>query len=201
MQPTNQRTDSNTDCKTIGRKTTTVDLTLMALFVVLIVVCSWISIPTAVPFTLQTFAISLTVLLLGGKRGTMSIAVFLLLGAIGIPVFHNFQGGAGILLGPTGGYLLGFLLTGVVYWIVMAVGKWDKAQGALVPKIVAILLGVVLCYVFGTIWFVHVYTGGEMTYQKAMALCVVPFLVPEIIKQILAFLLSARLAPYIKKVS
>ena len=95
----------------------TLEMTFIAIFVVLIAICSWISIPTAVPFTLQTFAISMTVLMLGGRRGTISILVFILLAAIGVPVLSGFSGGLGVLLGPTGGYILGFLLTALVYWL------------------------------------------------------------------------------------
>ena len=74
----------------------------------LMAVCSWISIPTAIPFTLQTMAVFLAVGLLGGKRGTLAVTAYVLLGAVGAPVFANFSGGIGILLGQTGGYILGF---------------------------------------------------------------------------------------------
>ena len=85
------------------------DLTLIAVFAAVIAVCAWISIPAAVPFTLQTLGIFLAVGLLGGRRGTISVGVYLLLGAVGAPVFSGFNGGIGYLLGATGGYLLGFL--------------------------------------------------------------------------------------------
>ena len=83
----------------------------------LMAICSWISIPLTVPFTLQTFAVFVTLGILGGKRGTLSILVFLLLGAIGVPVFAGFTGGMGILLGNTGGYIIGFILSALVMWI------------------------------------------------------------------------------------
>ena len=84
------------------------DLCYTALMAVLISVCSWISIQTVVPFTMQTFAVFCALELLGGTRGTMAVAVYLLLGAVGVPVFAGFTGGVGILFGTTGGYLLGF---------------------------------------------------------------------------------------------
>ena len=71
------------------------DITLIALLTAVIAVCSWISIPAAVPFTLQTFAVFLTAGLLGGKRGTITVIVYILLGAIGVPVFSGFTGGIG----------------------------------------------------------------------------------------------------------
>ena len=74
------------------------------------------SIPTTVPFTLQTCAVFLAVGVLGGKRGTLSILIYLLLGAIGVPVFAGFTGGIGIVLGTTGGYIIGFLFSGLIMW-------------------------------------------------------------------------------------
>ena len=94
---------------------TTRDIVLCALGAVLIAVCSFISIPTIVPFTLQTFAVFTVLSVLGGKRGIISIAVYIALGAAGAPVFAGFKSGAAVLLGPTGGYIVGFLLTGAVY--------------------------------------------------------------------------------------
>ena len=91
-----------------------------ALFAVLLTVCAWISVPLPVPFTLQTFAIFAALGILGGRRGTWAVAVYLLLGAVGLPVFSGFRGGLGALLGTTGGYILGFLALALVYWLVTA---------------------------------------------------------------------------------
>ena len=90
-------------------KFSTRDLCFCAIGAALIAVCAWISIPAEVPFTLQTFAIFAVCGLLGGRRGTVSVLVYLLLGAVGLPVFSGFRGGLGALLGTTGGYILGFL--------------------------------------------------------------------------------------------
>ena len=95
----------------------TIDLVYIALGAVLISICSWISIPTTVPFTMQTFAEFFVLSALGGKRGTVAIIVYILLGAVGIPVFSNFTSGIGILLGNTGGYIVGFVFMGLVYWL------------------------------------------------------------------------------------
>ena len=84
----------------------TLDMVYIALFAVLIAICSWISIPTSIPFTLQTFGIFVTVGVLGGKRGSFAVFIYLLLGAIGVPVFAGFSGGMGVLLGTTGGYII-----------------------------------------------------------------------------------------------
>ena len=95
-------------------------LVYIALFVAIIAVCSWISIPTPilVPFTLQTFAVFVTAGLLGTKRGTTAVVVYMLLGIIGVPVFSQFRSGLGILLGNTGGYLIGFLFTALAVGII-----------------------------------------------------------------------------------
>ena len=170
------------------RRKRTLEMTYIAIFVVLIAVCGWISIPTAVPFTLQTFAVSMTVLMLGGRRGTIALATFILL-----PVLSGFSGGLGVLLGPTGGYIVGWLVLGLEYWLI------TKLAGDTLPvRLIAILLGMVTLYVFGTLWFYKVYTGGgeAITMHDALMWCVVPFLIPEVFKQILAFTLSARLRPH-----
>ena len=93
------------------------DMVYIAISAALIAICSWISIPTAVPFTLQTFAVFFVLLLLGGERGTIATLVYVLLGAVGVPVFAGFSGGIGILLGSTGGYIIGFLFVGLIYML------------------------------------------------------------------------------------
>lgn len=98
----------------------TVDLTYIALFSVLMAVCAWISIPMPkplVPFTLQTFAVFSAMTALGGRRGLYAVTVYLLLGAVGLPVFAGFQGGASVLLGSTGGYIIGFLASAILFWL------------------------------------------------------------------------------------
>ena len=109
-------------------------------------ICSWISIPAPVPFTLQTFAVFLAPGLLGGKMGTIAVGTYLLLGAVGLPVFAGFSGGIGVLLGATGGYLLGFLLTTLVVWLA------EIALGTSQPVFLAsALVGQGLCYLFGSV--------------------------------------------------
>ena len=169
----------------------TKDLAYVAVCAVLMAVCSWINIPSAIPFTLQTIAVFCTLGLIGGKRGTASILVYLLLGALGLPVFAGFSGGVGILFGITGGYLLGFILMGLVYWLGEHLGK-----GKRVVEISSMALGLVLCYAFGTAWFMFVYTrqSGAVTLATALAWCVIPFIVPDLVKMALAVLLSQKLS-------
>ena len=94
----------------------TYDIVYIGVFAVIMAICSWISIPTTVPFTLQTFGVFIAVGVLGGKRGSLAVLVFIILGAIGVPVFSGMSGGVGILLGSTGGYIIGFLFSALVMW-------------------------------------------------------------------------------------
>ena len=104
--------------------TKTKDMMLTALFAVLISVCAWISIPAAVPFTMQTFGVFLAAGVLGGKRGTFAVVIYLLLGAVGLPVYAGGTSGIGILLGSTGGYMVSWIFTGLILWAVQtAFGK------------------------------------------------------------------------------
>ncbi|MCR5010937.1 MAG: biotin transporter BioY [Lachnospiraceae bacterium] len=170
----------------------TIDITYIGAAVALITVCSWISIPTTIPFTLQTFAVMLAVLLLGGMRGTIAITVYILLGAVGVPVFSGFTGGIARLMGPTGGYIIGFLGTALVMW------AFEKILGKkLWVYITAIILGLVVCYTFGTMWFIKLYTaddGSKATLAMALSACVIPYLIPEVIKVVLALTIGTNKA-------
>ena len=172
----------------------TTDIALIALFAAIMAVCSWIMIPATVPFTMQTFGVFLAVGLLGGKRGTISIIVYLLLGAVGLPVFSGFTGGIGHILGPTGGYMIGFIFTALIMWLFeRLLGKGTRALA------VSMALGLVICYAFGTAWFISVYTKntGEIGLMTALGWCVFPYIIPDVIKIILAVVLTRRLRPYV----
>ena len=173
-----------------------IDMVYIAMGATLIAICSRISIPTAVPFTLQTFAVFFVLLLLGGERGTLAILIYILLGAVGAPVFAGFNGGIGVLLGNTGGYILGFLFVGLIY---MLFTKLFKKK--LVIKIAALVLGLIICYAFGTAWFMHLYmkNTGEVGLFTVLGWCVFPFIIPDLIKMALAVVIAKRIEPVIKK--
>lgn len=166
------------------------DMALCALFAALLAVGAWITIPGPVPFTMQTFVIFVALGVLGGRNGTIAIMLYLLLGAVGLPVFSGFNGGLGALLGVTGGYLVGFVLTGLIYWLLTAL----LGQKAWV-RLVAMALGLLLCYAAGTVWFLVVYirNTGMITLGAVLVKCVVPFLLPDGCKLALAWLITARL--------
>lgn len=173
----------------------TLDLAYVALFSVLIAVCAWVSIPMAVPFTLQTFGVFAALGLLGGRRGTFAVAVYILLGAVGLPVFAGFQGGIAALLGATGGYILGFFSSALLYW-----GITGCFGSKPVVLLVAMVLGLGLCYTFGTLWFVQVYSkaNGTVGVMTALGWCVFPFILPDLVKLGLAVALSRRVGKYLK---
>lgn len=165
-------------------------MTRCALFAALLAVTGWISIPTGdIAFTLQTMGVFLTLCLLGGKAGTAAIGLYLAMGAVGLPVFSGFRGGLGVLLGATGGYLAGFLFTGLVYWLVTALfpGKpWGKLLGC--------ILGLLMCYAAGTAWFCLGYLeGNALSLGAVLVRCVLPYLLPDGIKLRLALALSRRI--------
>lgn len=171
------------------------DMVLCAISAAILAICAWISIPVLeIAFTMQTFGIFLVLLTLGGRRGSVAILVYLLLGAVGVPVFTGFRGGVGALLGLTGGYIWGFLVAGIFYWLVTALGK-----DALWARILGVVGGLALCYLGGTLWFAHIYAGdAPMTLGLIAMKCVVPYLIPDGIKLILAFVLAGRLRKVLK---
>ena len=179
-------------------KTKTYDLAYIAIFAVLIAICSWISIPMTVPFTLQTFGVFMAV---GPFRepyrgrgqpfqpGSLAVLVYILLGVIGVPVFAGFSGGLGILLNNTGGYIIGFLFSALVMWAMESL--WGKKP---VIQILSMVVGLIVCYAMGTIWFMVVYTRttGAVGIGTVLGWCVIPFIIPDLVKIALAFVLSRR---------
>lgn len=174
-------------------KFTVRDMCFIAMFAVIIAVCSWISVPLTVPITFQTFGVFAALGVLGGKKGTIAVIVYVLLGAVGLPVFAGFKLGIGTLLGTTGGYIIGFVLSGIVYWAIT-----DKFGTKLAVTVIAMALGLLVCYAFGTAWFMIVYTRskGAVTLWSALGWCVFPFIIPDAIKIALAILVSERVGKY-----
>lgn len=174
----------------IVNRSRTYDVAYIGIFTALITICSWISIPTTIPFTLQTFAVFLAVSILGGKRGTLAVVVYVLLGAVGVPVFAEFTGGIGIIMNNTGGYIIGFIFSALVMWLTERIlGRKLWAEG------IAMVLGLIVCYAFGTAWFMLVYMrdSGAVGLSTVLGWCVVPFIIPDAVKIVLALTLSNAL--------
>ena len=180
------------------------DLVLIAISAALITVCSWISIPLGpVPFTLQTMAILAVMLTCGGRRGTISILVYLVMGACGIPVFAGFKGGVTSLIGPTGGFLVGFLIARLIYWLLEKL-IFKKLMTSTVKTwifgaINSVIFEVVL-YIVGVIWFMTVYAAktGPIGLGAVMTMCVIPFIIPDIVKLIAAVIIGERARKLVK---
>lgn len=168
----------------------TYDMVYIGIFTVLIAVCSWISIPAAVPFTLQTFGVFMAVEVLGGKRGTMAVLVYILMGAVGIPVFAGFQGGIGVIFNTTGGYVVGFLCSALIMWA--AESLFGKKP---LVRLLSMAAGLIACYVLGTIWFMVVYgrTTGAVGLMTVLGWCVIPFIIPDLVKIGLAYFISRKI--------
>lgn len=179
---------------TASSRLRTVDMAYIALFAVLMAVCAWITIPMTVPFTLQIFAVFAALVTLGGRRGTYAVVVYLLLGAVGLPVGSGFQGGLGWLLGTTGGYIVGFLCIALIYWLMTA-----KLGDSLPVSVAACVLGLAVCYAFGTAWFLVVYarTSGPIGLMTALGWCVFPYIIPDLVKLALTVILGRRVKGFL----
>lgn len=165
-----------------------------ALFAALLAICAWVCVPFAdIAFTLQTFGVFLTLGLLGGKRGSVAIGVYLLLGAVGLPVFSGFQGGAGVLLGVTGGYIGGFFFSGFVYWAITCRVSTPKL------RMFAMIAGLATCYATGSVWFCVLYfsQGNALGIGAVLLKCVVPYLIPDVCKLALAWIFSEKLKRFV----
>lgn len=178
------------------KKFKTIDIVYIGLFAALIAVCSWISIPLTVPITLQTMGVCLVSGLLGAKRGTITTVIYILLGLIGVPVFAGFSSGVSALFGPSGGYIIGFIFTALIVGSVS-----NKTNGKIIPLVISMAAGILVCYAFGTAWFAVVYAkqnDSPAAIGTILGWCVIPFLIPDAVKIAIAAILTNRLKRLIK---
>ena len=169
------------------------NMALCGLFTAVLTECAWLFVPLGdMVITLQTFGLFLTLGLLGGKRGFVCVLVYLLLGAVGAPVFSGFRGGLGALLGTTGGYIFGFMLTSLVYWLI------TSRKDSPAVRLIAMIIGLLLCYGCGSWWYMTQYlSAGSVTLGAVLLKCVVPYLLPDGLKLALAWLLTGRLKRFV----
>lgn len=160
------------------------EIALVALFAAIISVSSFLAIPYIVPFTLQTFAIMLTAGLLNAKCAFGATLLYILLGGVGLPVFASFQGGAGVLLSPRGGFILGFLP------MVLICSLCVRHAKKLLTIFLSMLLGLCACYVFGCVYFAVMQNASIWS---AFISVVLPFIAVDVIKAFLAALISFKL--------
>ncbi|MDE7296588.1 MAG: biotin transporter BioY [Clostridia bacterium] len=178
-----------------SRRSAAREIAYIALSVSLITVCAWISVPVAaIPVTLQTFAVALIGALMGWKRALAAVAAYLVMGLVGIPVFTGFKAGVATLMGATGGYIFGFAflaLLPALFKMLPLKNKWGRTAlfyGASV-------LGMAICYLFGTAWFVLMY---KCTFVYALTVCVVPYILPDAVKFVFSSIIAVRLEKQIK---
>lgn len=172
------------------QKNRTRNSVLAALFAALIAVLSQIQLWVGlIPYNLAFLGIFLAGMLLTPLWATLSVLLYFLLGVIGVPVFVGFQAGPAVLFGKTGGYLIGYFFLAALTSYAEHRFHSPLATGA------GMLLGIVVCYAFGTVWFM-VLTGAGLL--PALSGCVFPFVIPDILKGVAAYaigkLLSRRLA-------
>lgn len=176
----------------------TKDLGYSAVAVAIFTVSAWIAVPIGeIPVTLQTLAVCLVAALLGTKRAVLATAAYILLGFVGVPVFAGFSGGAAKILMPTGGYILGFLPMALTVGIFSDI--FLKKEGrASAWLLVGMVFGTLLCYAFGTVWFMFVAGNIQAEFFSALGLCVIPYLPFDGVKTAAAFLLALRLKKFVK---
>lgn len=163
-------------------KNKTKDLTLIAISTALTCVLSPLSIPIGiVPIALTNLILLLNTYVLGYKKALVACLLYIIIGAIGIPVFANFSGGIGILSGPTGGYIIGYIPMIIVSGLLI-----EKYPNRLI-HIIAMIIGTALCYALGTVWFCFVMNSSL---ASAMAICVIPFIPFDLIKIIIVALIG-----------
>ena len=171
-----------------NQKIRTKQMVLIALMTAVTCVLGPLSIPlpfSPVPISLTNFAIFLAIFVLGMKSGTISFIIYLLLGAIGVPVFSSFRGGLQVLAGPTGGYLIGFIFLALIMGF--ALEHFDRK---LVPTIIGMIIGMAVCYAFGTVWLAKLLS---LSFKEGLMMGVIPYLPGDAAKISIAAIVGPKL--------
>lgn len=193
-----------------GRKLLIKDVCYIALFAAVIVVCSWIAIPISeISITLQTMGVCMAAGFLGWKRGVICVLSYILLGVCCVPVFSGFKNFYAMIVSASAGYVVGFLFTALIVGITSdkmhligkrLSGKAAKQVVQLIILALSMVVGVAVCYLFGTLWFMVIYKGSVTTsnLQIALTYCVYPYILPDLVKIVLATFLVNYLKGYVK---
>mgnify|MGYP000866373490 FL=1 len=171
-----------------NQKIKTKQMVLIALMTAVTCVLGPLSIPlpfSPVPISLTNFAIFLAIFVLGMKNGTISFIIYLLLGAVGVPVFSSFRGGFQVLAGPTGGYLIGFIFLALIMGFAL-----DHFDRKLVPTIIGMIIGMAVCYAFGTVWLAKLLS---LSFKEGLMMGVIPYLAGDVAKIIIAAIVGPKL--------
>ncbi len=159
----------------------------IALFSALMTVSAWIAIPTPVPFTLQTFTFFLSIMMMGGLCGAVMSLIYVSLGIAGLPVFAGFGSGIGYILGASGGFILAFPISALLFALLERFLGSGKKR-----KLVYAAISLLLIYATGSLWFSLVYTESS-GFFAALAICMLPYVLPDSLKIFLAYHVSERL--------
>ena len=177
------------------------DICFIAVFTAIIAVCAQISVPVTiagVPLTLQTFAVMLAGIILGAKKGCVSVVIYVLIGAVGIPVFSGFTGGVAVIFGKTGGFILSFplmaLCSGIFTYISAMSHKNLPVMYLLI--ITGLILGAIINYICGLLMFCFI-TSSSL--RDGFIWCVLPFIPIDIIKIILSGVVGLNIKNIIAK--
>lgn len=163
-------------------------MTLIGLMTAVLCILAPIALPlpvSPVPVSLGNMAVCFIVAVLGLKNGLLSVFLYLLLGLVGLPVFSNFTGGPGILLGPTGGYLVGYLILALLFGFFV-----EHFHNRLSTNLCGALTGLLLLYLSGTLWLAF---QLELDFASALWAGVIPYIPLDIAKTLLAVALGMKL--------
>ena len=168
-------------------------LVIISMSVAFITVCSWISIPFAVNFSLQIFALLIIAAALPFSVSITSISIYILLGFIGIPVFSGFSSGLTALMGASGGFIIAFLPMAFT----VSIFRKKYVQHPWIFIVIS-FISMLICYISGCLWYMLIFSPST-SFLSALAICVIPFIIPDTLKILLSSIALKKLNPYIKK--
>ena len=189
---TNQQPNGQTTSLTQNSRTR--QITLIGLMTAITCILAPLSIPlpfSPVPISLTNLVIFISVFILGMKDATISFLIYLLLGAVGLPVFASFHAGLSVLAGPTGGYLIGFIPMAIIAGLVI-----DRYINKRIVCLLGMIAGTAVCYLFGTAWLAY---QANMGFQAALMAGVIPFIAGDLIKMVLAMLIGPQIRSQLKR--
>ncbi len=170
------------------RKKLTRDLTTCALLAALMCIGAFLYIPLVVPISMQTLVLFCALFIFGGRLTSISVLLYVFLGAVGLPVFSGFSGGIFRLFDATGGYIFGLLAAALIWWLFEKILPEMRGKKAILSSVSLLTI-----YTLGALWFAFVYAGGASSFGTVLATCVLPFIVPDVIKICLACYISRKI--------
>ncbi len=170
----------------------TKSIVFVALFAALTAACAFVAIPvpgTPIPIVLQNMMVVLSGLLLGPILGTAATVLFIVAGILGLPIFSGGTGGMAKIMGPTGGFIIGYAFASLVAGLICARPRIGR-KTSIIRIIIAALCGFVVMYIPGVLHFMR---SLDKTFAETMALCVTPYLPGDLVKMVISILIAAPL--------